>query len=123
MMHLLHLALPVRDADRSLAFYEKYFGFDPARARRYDDGTVIVRNDGGFDLALHGGQQVPSLPEFLHFGFRLDDPDEVRSALARLEADGVGVVEHYDLPEYVAFKCLDPDGYRIEVYWEPVESD
>jgi hypothetical protein len=20
---------------------------------------------------------------------------------------------------YFAFKCLDPDGWRIEIYWEP----
>ncbi len=23
---------------------------------------------------------------------------------------------------YVAFKCLDPDGRRIEVYWEPLRA-
>jgi hypothetical protein len=29
------------------------------------------------------------------------------------------VVERDDEPELVSFKCLDPDGWRIEVYWEP----
>jgi hypothetical protein len=36
-----------------------------------------------------------------------------------MEADGVTIVERNDEAAYVAFKCLDPDGHRIEVYWEP----
>jgi catechol 2,3-dioxygenase-like lactoylglutathione lyase family enzyme len=119
LMRLMHLGLPVQDEERSLRFYATYFGFDPATAQRYDDGTVILRNADGFDLALHGGQEVGSLPAFLHFGFRLSDADAVRRALERVRADRVVVVEEYDEPEHVSFKCPDPDGHRVEVYWEP----
>lgn len=118
-MHLMHLGLPVRDEQRSRRFYETYFGFDPATAQRYDDGTVIIRNADGFDLALHGGRDVGSLPAFLHFGFRLPSPDAVRSLLARTRADGVDITEEHDEPSYVAFKCSDPDGHQVETYWEP----
>lgn len=118
-MHLMHLGLPVRDEQRSRRFYEAYFGFDPATAQRYDDGTVIIRNADGFDLALHGGQDVGPLPAFLHFGFRLSNPDEVRSLLARTRADGIDITEEHDEPSYVAFKCADPDGHQVETYWEP----
>lgn len=119
-MHLLHLGLPVRDERRSRSFYERYFGFDPGSAQRYDDGTVIIRNGDGFDLALHPGAEVGPLPEFLHFGFRLDGPAEVRGLLTLLRGDGVPIIEEDDEPAYVAFKCLDPDGHRIEGYWEPI---
>lgn len=118
-MHLMHLGLPVRDEQRSRRFYEAYFGFDPATAQQYDDGTVIIRNADGFDLALHGGQDVGPLPAFLHFGFRLANPDEVRSLLARTRADGIDITEEHDEPSYVAFKCADPDGHQVETYWEP----
>ncbi|MFC0532452.1 VOC family protein [Phytohabitans kaempferiae] len=118
-MRLNHLGLPVRDPQRSLHFYAAYFGFDPATARRYPDGTVIVRDAAGFDLALHAVEAVGELPAFLHFGFRLPRPDDVRALLLRLKADGVEVVEEDDEPEYTAFKCLDPDGHRVEAYWEP----
>jgi catechol 2,3-dioxygenase-like lactoylglutathione lyase family enzyme len=118
-MNLTHLGLPVRDERRSLRFYETYFGFDPATAQRYEDGTVIVRNADGFDLALHVTAGAGPLPEFLHFGFRLPDADSVRTLLARLEADGVEITERYDEPGEASFKCLDPDGYRVEAYWEP----
>jgi len=42
----------------------------------------------------------------------------VRALLERMEADGVTIAERNDEEAYVAFKCLDPDGHRIEVYWE-----
>jgi catechol 2,3-dioxygenase-like lactoylglutathione lyase family enzyme len=53
-MRLRHLGLLVTDQGRSQRFYATYFGFDPATATRYPDGTVIIRDgDGdGFDLAL-----------------------------------------------------------------------
>ena len=45
---------------------------------------------------------------------------QLRCALMeRMEADGVTIVERDDEPGYAAFKCLDPDGHRIEVAWEP----
>lgn len=118
-MHLVHLGLPVRDAQRSRRSYEVYFGFDPATAQRYDDGTVIIRNADGFDLALHRCPDLGPLPAFLHFGFRLPDPDRVRSLLARTRADGIEITEEHDEPSYVAFKCADPDGHQVETYWEP----
>ena len=43
----------------------------------------------------------------------------MRALLARMDADGVTIVERDEEPAYTAFKCLDPDGHRIEVYWEP----
>ena len=33
-------------------------------------------------------------------------------------AGGVEVIEHDDDADGVSFKCVDPDGHRIEVYWE-----
>jgi catechol 2,3-dioxygenase-like lactoylglutathione lyase family enzyme len=118
-MHLRHLGLPVRDDERSLKFYSTYFGFDPATAQSYPDGTVIVRNADRFDLALHRTADVVAPSTFLHFGFAMADAEAVSALRSRLEADGVRIVERDDEPELVSFKCLDPDGWRVEVYWEP----
>jgi catechol 2,3-dioxygenase-like lactoylglutathione lyase family enzyme len=118
-MRLSHLGLPVTDVRRSVQFYATYFGFDPATAQRYPDGTVIVRDADGFDLALHVVQQVGEPAEFLHFGFRLATPDEVTALRERLAADGVEIRERDDEPALVSFKIRDPDGHRIETYWEP----
>ena len=45
-----HLALPVRDQERSRRFYEAYFGFDAEPARRYDDGVLMLYDAQGFSL-------------------------------------------------------------------------
>jgi hypothetical protein len=45
-----------------------------------------------------------------------------RRGVAAAEHNAATVVpipEPWDEPGYVAFKCLDPDGWRVEVYWEP----
>ena len=117
-MRLSHLGLPVRDHERSLRFYAAYFGFDPATARSYPDGTVIVRDADGFDLALHPAPETPPAETFLHVGFAMADAGAVRALRSRLEAGGVPVVERDDEPGLVSFKCLDPDGWRVEVCWE-----
>jgi len=91
-INLLQLGLPVRDQERSMRFYATWFGFDPHGARRYPDGTVILRNPDGFDLALHPGQ-APEQPAFLHFGFQMPDAGAVHELLARMEADRVPVPE------------------------------
>jgi len=118
-MHFNHLGLPVRDELRSQQFYSAYFGFDPATAQRYPDGTVIIRNADGFDLALHPAEHIEPPLTFLHCGFKAGRPADVRTLRDRMEADGIPIVERDNEAAYTAFKCLDPDGHRIEVYWEP----
>jgi catechol 2,3-dioxygenase-like lactoylglutathione lyase family enzyme len=119
-MRLQHLALAVRDQRRAMAFYARFFRFDPATARTYPDGVVIVHDPDGFALAL--GVEDPAErdgPGFPHFGFEMDAPDEVRRLRARLVAAGVELVEDEDTEGYVGFKCLDPDGNVVEVSCEP----
>ena len=60
-MRVNHIGLPVREEARSLAFYATYLGFDPATARRYPDGTVIVRNADGFDLRCTRATSRPAV--------------------------------------------------------------
>jgi catechol 2,3-dioxygenase-like lactoylglutathione lyase family enzyme len=114
-----HLALPVRDQERSRRFYETYFGFGARPARRYDGDVLMLYNADGFSLALGPTDEPIELPEFLHFGITMPDPDAVRALHDRLVADGVPIVEEWEEPEYVSVKCLDPDGYVVEAGWEP----
>ena len=112
-----HLNLVVADVERSQAFYARWFGFDQ-RPETVSDGTRFVRDRDGFDLAFHPGAPPSPPAPTVHFGFRTRDDDEVRALLAELRAAGVNVTETHDEPGYVSLKCLDPDGYEIEVYWE-----
>jgi catechol 2,3-dioxygenase-like lactoylglutathione lyase family enzyme len=118
-MRLQHLALEVRDQQRAIDFYARFFRFDPATARRYPDGVVIVHDPDGFALALGPADSGERGSGFPHFGFEMESPDEVRRLRARLVADEVELVEDEDAETYVGFKCLDPDGNVVEVAWEP----
>jgi catechol 2,3-dioxygenase-like lactoylglutathione lyase family enzyme len=114
-----HLALPVRDQERSRRFYETYFGFGAQPARRYDDDVLMLYNAEGFSLALGPAGDEITLPKFLHFGVHVASADQVRAFRDRLRADGVTIVEEWEEREYVSVKCLDPDGYVVEAAWEP----
>jgi catechol 2,3-dioxygenase-like lactoylglutathione lyase family enzyme len=114
-----HLAIPVRDQERSRRFYETYFGFDAQPPRRYDDGVLMHHNAAGFALALGPGVEQIARPSWMHFGIGLHDRDAVHALRDRLAADGVELVEESDEPGYVSVKCRDPDGYIVEASWEP----
>jgi Glyoxalase/Bleomycin resistance protein/Dioxygenase superfamily. len=59
------------------------------------------------------------LPPFFHFGRGAEGADHVRAFHDRLVADGVEIVGMRDEPDYVSVKFRDPDGYVVEVGWEP----
>ena len=113
-----HLALAVSDQDRSRRFYERYLGFSAEPTPR-EDGVLILHDAAGFSLALGETDEPIRVPEFLHFGARLPGPAEVRSFGVRLAADGVSIVGEWDESDYVSVKFRDPDGYVVEVSWEP----
>ena len=115
---LRHLNIPVADIDRSSAFYGRWFGFDRLLAE-YHDGTRFITDGTGFELALH---QIPHRPESAtdwHFGFVASDSNDVRHLMASLISAGIRVTDWQEEQGYVGFKCHDPDGYVVEVYWEP----
>jgi catechol 2,3-dioxygenase-like lactoylglutathione lyase family enzyme len=117
-VHLRHLGLPVQHLQRSLDFYTRYFGFQPATAQTFPDGTVIVRDGDRFDLALHESEEMAAPTSFLHFGFAMPDADAVHALLRQMRREGVSIVEQDEEPDHVSFKCLDPDGWRVETYWD-----
>jgi catechol 2,3-dioxygenase-like lactoylglutathione lyase family enzyme len=114
-----HLALAVRDRGRSQRFYETYLGFDAEPPREYDGGVLMLYDAAGFALALAPVDELVRLPPFLHFGKGLSSPDEVRAARDRFRTDGVEIVEEWEERGYVSVKARDPDGYVVELAWEP----
>lgn len=114
-----HLAIPVTDQERSRRFYETYLGFGAKPARRYDGDVLMLYDAKGFSLALGPADEPVEPPAWMHFGTSLSDAGAVRALRERVIADGFPLVEDWDEPEYVAIKFRDPDGYIVEVSWEP----
>jgi catechol 2,3-dioxygenase-like lactoylglutathione lyase family enzyme len=114
-----HLAIPVRDQARSRRFYETYLGFGARPPKRYDDGVLMLYDATGFALALGPTTESIARPSWMHFGVGLPSREAVLAMRDRFVSDGIELVEEWDEPDYVSVKCRDPDGYIIEVAWEP----
>jgi len=113
-MALNHVALTVRDRERSAAFYAEHFGLT---TRIHDDEHLLILGDAdGSLLALSEGAPATGLPRTNHFGFQLADGDEVRAARERFRAAAVTETEWQDDGRFVRVQVEDPDGYRVELY-------
>lgn len=116
-MDLNHLHLHVRDISRVRQFYETYFGF--RREILKEDDFLIVRNSSGFDLAFMQDPNPATMPRWFHFGFRFSSRRAVQGLHDRMAGEGVNVLRPVkDHGSWMSFKCADPDGYAVEVYYE-----
>ena len=114
MTPLNHVALTVRDRERTAAFYGQHFGLD--RRLHADEHLFILGSEDGSVLALSEGEPPSGLPRTNHFGFELGDRDAVRAARERLRAAGVEEAEWQDDGIVTRVQVADPDGYRVELY-------
>ena len=117
MAALNHLHLHVASLERAREFYAAWFGL---RAHVTHGDILFMRDDAGLDLALAPSAEPDILPPWFHFGFRLDTAAEVEALHARMAAEGVAIRHPLEAePDFVWFRCADPDGHLIEIYWEP----
>jgi catechol 2,3-dioxygenase-like lactoylglutathione lyase family enzyme len=115
-MDLNHLHLHVRDRRRAADFYREWFGLT---VEREFDGLTFLSDSAGFDLALMEDAHPEKLPAWFHFGFRIASAEEVVDLCRRMGAAGVPLAKAlYRDATLASFRCQDPDGYPIEVYWE-----
>ncbi|MET0555969.1 MAG: VOC family protein [Vicinamibacteria bacterium] len=116
---LRHLALNVRDPQASKRFYTECFGM---RVVWEPDPDNVYLSSGCDNLALHKNAAPPGALD--HMGFIVDAPAEVDRLAAEFRAKGVTIAaeprDHRDGSR--SFYCLDPDGLRIQVLFEPTLS-
>ncbi len=115
-MDIGHLHLHVRDLQRASGFYQRWFGLAMLRE---DDGIVFLAGSRAFLLALMADADPAPPPPWFHFGVPLASAAAVRELLARMETAGVPIAKSlYEDPAFASFRCRDPDGYAIELYWD-----
>ncbi len=115
---LTHVALAVKDAARSLKFYQDVFG------------VIEVYNQGGFIQAQTPGTRdvlvfdenaadAGKIGGVAHFGFRLQDPKDIEEAADAVKKAGGKVLKKGEFcPGEPYLFAHDPDGYEIEIWYE-----
>ena len=115
-VNMNHLHLHVRDVENARSFYERWFGF----TEHAQHGEILfLRDAADLDLALAPDPSPEPLPPWFHFGFRLHSSAQVEALCKAMSEAGVAIPKPYEFwGDLAAFRCEDPDGYQIEVYWE-----
>jgi catechol 2,3-dioxygenase-like lactoylglutathione lyase family enzyme len=115
---LTHVAVAVRDLDRTEAFYTAILG------------AVVVYRDGGFlQMQTPGARDVLVFEKnaklagkaggVLHFGFRLTKDKDIDAARKAVKEAGGTITETGEfVPGEPYLFATDPDGYTIEIWYE-----
>jgi len=120
--HLTHVALFVRDPERTIDFYRRYVGLHIVHDRT-DDGVRVVwlseqPHDPEFVIVAitvaPAAQGTP--PHMAHFGYDVPSRAAVDAIAARAQAESVLVQAPLDAGLIVGYYCIlrDPDGNLVE---------
>jgi catechol 2,3-dioxygenase-like lactoylglutathione lyase family enzyme len=116
---LTHLALAVRDLNRTKKFYERVFDMQTMYHEQY---FLQMTTPGCNDILVFEEKKDTSFGNtggIAHFGFRLKDPADFGEMIDKIQAAGAIITargEFVSGSPYVFFK--DPDGYQVEVWYE-----
>ena len=117
---LAHIAIQVKDIERSIAFYEKLGGKLRDRGEPHPGVLLALVDFGGLTLELIQSPATPKRPDAIdHFALAVSDVD---AAMAFLRGAGV---DSFEAPEKTVMPDLfggmdncffyGPDGERIEL--------
>ncbi|HVG18419.1 MAG TPA: VOC family protein [Blastocatellia bacterium] len=116
-----HIALPVKDIDRSIAFYAKYARMQVVHRRTDSEGSDVVwvsDKTRPFVVVLIRVPEVENvLLPLAHLGVACESREEVDRLCGEARAEGLlnrGPEDAGDPVGYWAF-ISDPDGHTLEV--------
>ena len=115
---LTHINLAVRDAERSLRFYQQVFGVEEYFR---GEGLIHAKTPGNWDVITldPNGAYPGEAGGVAHFGFRLVDPADIDQAVAEVELVGGKLLRRGEFaPGYPYAYVSDPDGYEVEIWFE-----
>ncbi len=124
MARIRHIALAVKDIDKTADFYEKAFGLKRSEKAEGKTAWRIYMSDGEVNLALlqyksevGSGVDPSTFVGIHHFGFQCDD---LEAQQKRIEAAGGKFFFDLGDPDDDDFerKFRDPNGIIFDVNWK-----
>ena len=115
---LTHVAVAVRDIDRASRFYQSVLG---AIEVYRQDGFVQLQTPGTRDVLVFetNPKLAGKVGGVAHFGFRLQDPNDIDAAAHAVVDAGGAIKEQGEfVPGEPYLFATDPDGYEIEIWFE-----
>ncbi len=125
---LTHIAIAVKDLDRTLEFYQKVFDVE---VMYHQDKFLQVTTPGAYDIIVFEKKKThrDSTDSYrdrggktggiAHFGFRLRKAKDIDEMAERVKSAGGRIIDKGEFvagEPYIFFK--DPDGYEVEVWYE-----
>lgn len=114
----VHISLNVSDLERSVAFYEAFFGV-PAHKRRPGYANFDL-HEPPLKFAIQEQLAQPGAGSLSHLGFQVATAEQVQAARDRLIAAGLATFDERDATCCYALQdkvwAHDPDGNAWEVY-------
>ena len=125
LLGIRHIALNVRDVQKSIQFYQDILGM---KLEWMPDPENAYLTSGHDNLALHklpAGAEPGSSPLVHHIGVVVRNPEDVDKWAERLRNLGVSLAQepktHRDGARSFYFR--DPDGLLIQLIYHPPISD
>ncbi len=125
LQRLGHVLLRVADIERSKAFYTKTLGFEVVEEDPEHGGVFMSLGEHGHTLDLFEAENPqrseplsPSRVGVHHIAFMVDSEKALKDAYFTLQDQGIEVVRAIDHVSQKSIYFNDPDGNRLEIYYE-----
>jgi catechol 2,3-dioxygenase-like lactoylglutathione lyase family enzyme len=113
-----HVALAVRDPERSFEFYQAIFGM--IAVYRGED-FIQAQTPGTFDVLVfeRNPPQAGKSGGIAHFGFRLREAQAITAAVDAVRKAGGRIISSGEFVPGEPYAFIsDPDGYEVEIWYE-----